>query len=79
MTTTSERIEKLKSLIKRLVEVHCEVPSEVDGDITCFWCGAFLSYNENHEPNCPYMEAKAMIEVKQPPGPPKDAWHIRGD
>lgn len=62
MTDDERRIQELESAIRRLLDVDFSVPSELDGDASCFYCSAYLQGGEDHEDDCPYMQAKKLIE-----------------
>lgn len=52
----------LRDLLKRMVSAGCEEASEIDGDISCRYCYAYLSGGEAHEDDCPFIEAKEIAE-----------------
>ena len=61
----SEEIKKLIGIIERLIDISFSVPSEIDGDASCFYCAAYLQGGESHEEDCPYIEAKRILDNNQ--------------
>ena len=55
-----DEFAKTKELLKALVARNPLIPSEVDGDLSCFWCGAFEA--EKHDPGCLYLEAYRLLQ-----------------
>ncbi len=53
-------IEDLRNLIERLVGDDCSISDGV-GDIQCYFCNCYLNLSENHELDCPYIEAKNLL------------------
>jgi len=55
------RIKELEAIIKQLIAIDFRVPSEMDGDAGCFYCGAYLEGGEDHDNECPYIKAKEAL------------------
>lgn len=54
-------------VLKELVDVPPDIPSEVDGSLSCFFCGGYcrpLGECE-HEPDCLYVRAKEIVNGEQ--------------
>lgn len=62
MRGDERRIQELEYVIRRLLDVDFSIPSELDGDRACFYCQAYLEGGEDHEDDCPYMQAKRLVE-----------------
>lgn len=62
MTDDERRIQELESAIRRLLDAGFIFASEVDGSEMCFYCNAYISGDEEHEDDCPYVQAKKLIE-----------------
>lgn len=58
--TATQGNEVLCDLIRRLIEPGCEAASEVDGDISCHFCGQYALMG--HEPSCPFQQANLLIQ-----------------
>jgi hypothetical protein len=56
-----DRIKKLEDVLRKIVQVDFAVPSEMDGDRSCFYCNAYLEGGEPHADDCPYTEAKRLL------------------
>lgn len=56
-----QRIADLETVISGLLAAGCEVASETDGDISCFFCGAYFQGGDDHDDDCPYVKAKRLL------------------
>lgn len=51
-------------LLEEFIAHGCGAPSECDGSIECFYCGAFVEVNEQHDKECVWMRSKNLLEGK---------------
>ena len=59
--TMQKTMGQLEVLLTEMVGIDCGVPSEIDGDISCFYCNAYLQGGESHDDKCLYMAAKRLL------------------
>jgi hypothetical protein len=60
VTLTDDAVRQ-RAIIQRLTEPRPMIASEVDGSLSCFFCGEYSpDTNERHRPNCAYVEAKRI-------------------
>ncbi len=48
-------MRELVAIVEAVVAKSPNVPSEIDGSLSCFWCSCGLG--EEHEPDCVWMRA----------------------
>lgn len=60
----------MEELIRDLLKSGCEVASEIDGDISCFYCGAWLQIGDPHREDCAFVSACKAIRVEWQTGEP---------
>lgn len=51
-------IEALRGLAKGITGTNPYIPSETDGELYCYWCGAYDV--EDHDAECEYRRAKEL-------------------
>ena len=51
----------LFKLLRRIADIDCHVPSEIDGDISCWYCYGYLEGIHPHDDDCPYIELKKLL------------------
>lgn len=52
----------LSACLQRIVDAGCAAASETDGDIDCFFCGAWIGLNMEHQSDCVFIRAKTLLE-----------------
>ena len=53
--------KELRTVLEKMVGIDPGVPSEIDGDSSCFYCASSMAVGENHKADCPYLEAKRLL------------------
>ena len=54
----NKTIEALRGLAKGITGANPYIPSETDGELYCYWCGAYDV--EDHDAECEYRRAKEL-------------------
>ena len=52
---------ELFKLLRRIADIDFHVPSEIDGDRSCWYCYAYLEGDDPHDTDCPYIELKKLL------------------
>lgn len=53
----------LTEINSELKDISPEVASEIDGDISCFYCGAPLYTKDSHDKDCTFIKIKEVAEI----------------
>ncbi|WP_088255593.1 hypothetical protein [Fimbriiglobus ruber] len=57
----AEQRQELLEALEAFCEEEPRVASEIDGDVSCPYCGAYLQVDEPHSGDCPWIRGKAAI------------------
>ena len=60
--------DKALVLLSAIVENGCRSASEIDGDLSCFFCGGWENIGSDeikHDEDCPYILAKRYLEENE--------------
>ena len=61
VTRLTDLENELFKLLRRIADIGFHVPSEIDGDRSCWYCNAYLEGDEPHQTDCPYIELKKLL------------------
>ena len=51
-------------ILSKIVDNGCEVASEIDGSISCYYCTAYLEGEEEHDIDCLYKKVRKLVLKK---------------
>jgi len=55
----------LKLANEIVYRIGCEASSEIDGDKICFFCGAWLDYDPNHNEGCTFVQLVELVSMPE--------------